>query len=186
MNHFHFPVNFGTILVSWNIHGLLSRIEWSENRLAPCQKVKIPLELTGLIDRIRNYFNLGSPLGEVPWGSLDQENWTQFQEEVYFAISKIPHGETRTYGWVAAKIGRGSASRAVGQALRKNPLPILIPCHRILGSKNFGGFMGTTDPSHPELQLKRRLMQLEEEYLSPSFSFLTAETTWNNYRHLGA
>lgn len=189
MNHFHFPVSFGTILVSWNGQGLLTRIEWSQRKLAVCQNVKksqkMPPNLIDLIDRIRGYFYQGIPLGEVPWHLLDQEEWSFFQREVYGAISKIPHGETRTYGWVAEKIGRISASRAVGQALRKNPLPILIPCHRILGSNSFGGFMGTSDPSQPELQLKRKLMQIEEDYLSPTFSFFSQGPLWKGYSQLG-
>lgn len=186
MNHFHFPVSFGTILVSWNSQGCLSRIEWSESKLAVCQKVTVPTLLADLIDRIRGYFHAGEPMGEVPWDFIDQADWTNFQKEVYSTISRIPHGETRTYGWVAKRIGNGSASRAVGQALRKNPLPILIPCHRVFASNSIGGFMGASDPSQPELQLKRRLIQLEEEYRSPSFSFLAPSSAWNGFRQLGA
>lgn len=173
MNHFHFPVSFGTILVSWNSHGFLSRIEWSEGRLPIWQRVRIPKALVDLMDQIRGYFYQGEPIGEIPWDQLDQTEWSDFQREVYQTISRIPHGETRTYGWVAAQLGKSSASRAVGQALRKNPLPILVPCHRVLSSTSMGGFMGVIDPAQPELQLKRRLMILEEEYRSPLFSFLT-------------
>lgn len=132
----------------------------------------MPLALLELIDRIRGYFWRGEPIGEVPWEQLDQSHWSEFQKDVYRTICKIPHGETRTYGWVAAHLGRGSACRAVGQALRKNPFPILIPCHRVLSTKSIGGFMGVIDPSQPELRLKRSLMDLEEEYCSPLFPFL--------------
>ncbi len=58
---------------------------------------------------------------------------TDFQRQVYHATCTIPYGETRSYGWVAEKIGNPKAARAVGQALNKNPLPILIPCHRVIG-----------------------------------------------------
>lgn len=173
MNYFHFPVSFGTILINWNSEGLLRRIEWSENRLALFQRVKIPTRLADLIDQIRSYFYQGEPLDPVPWDLLDQSDWSIFQTKVYQVISTIPHGETRTYGWVARQLGQATASRAVGQALRKNPLPILIPCHRVFASHSIGGFMGTVDPAQPELQLKRKLIVLEEEYCSPIFSFLT-------------
>jgi methylated-DNA-[protein]-cysteine S-methyltransferase len=180
LNHFHFPVSFGTILVSWNSQGLLSHIEWSQGRLAVWQRVRVPAALADLIDQIRGYFYQGEPIGIVPWDQLDQSDWTDFQKEVYQVISRIPHGETRTYGWVATHLGKISASRAVGQALKKNPLPILIPCHRVLSATSMGGFMGVVDPSQPELQLKYRLMKLEEEYRSPLFSFLTPGASWNH------
>jgi methylated-DNA-[protein]-cysteine S-methyltransferase len=167
------------------MQGLLSSVEWSENHLARCQKHSMPGSISELIDRIQNYFFKGAPLGEAPWHLLNQEEWTPFQKDVYLAISKIPHGETRTYGWVASRIGKVSASRAVGQALRKNPFPILIPCHRVLGTKSFGGFMGISDPSQPELQLKLRLMKLEEEYINPSFSFLSKSSDWSGFKQLG-
>ena len=61
---------------------------------------------------------------------------TPFQEAVWTELLKIPYGETRTYGEVAAAIGEPKASRAVGMACHRNPIGILIPCHRVIG---FGG-----------------------------------------------
>lgn len=179
MSHFHFPVRFGSILISWNFQGLLSRIEWSESHWSTYSPVKVPPALMDLIDQIRGYFYQGEPLGEVPWDLIDQSGWSEFQRQVYQIIAKIPHGEVRTYGWVAARLGKCSASRAVGQALKKNPLPILIPCHRVQASHSIGGFMGVVDPSQPELQLKRRLTALEEEYQNPVFSFLNPTYRWS-------
>jgi methylated-DNA-[protein]-cysteine S-methyltransferase len=60
----------------------------------------------------------------------------------------------------------------VGQALRNNPIPILIPCHRVVSTLSLGGFMGQRDPDVPELRLKRKLISLEEGYTNPTFSFL--------------
>lgn len=59
---------------------------------------------------------------------------TAFQEKVWKEIEKIPYGETRTYKDIAVAIGNSKASRAVGSACNKNPLPILIPCHRVISS----------------------------------------------------
>ncbi|MCX7957275.1 MAG: MGMT family protein [Endomicrobia bacterium] len=69
------------------------------------------------------------------------KNYTTFCKKVWLATLKIPYGEVRTYKWVANKIGHPKAYRAVGSALRKNPLAPLIPCHRVVGSKGkIGGY----------------------------------------------
>ena len=59
---------------------------------------------------------------------------TEFQEEVWRALGRIPFGETRTYGQVAAAIGRPAAARAVGAACNANPISIVVPCHRVVGA----------------------------------------------------
>jgi methylated-DNA-[protein]-cysteine S-methyltransferase len=159
--------------MSWNHEELLHRIEWSPHRLMIHDLVKMPSHFAELVDSIRGYFYQGEPITKFPWEQIDQSEWTDFQKQVYKTISLIPHGQTRTYGWVAARMGNRAASRAVGQALKKNPLPILIPCHRVQCCQSMGGFMGTDDPNRQEVQLKRRLICLEEEYENPLFSFLT-------------
>ena len=63
-----------------------------------------------------------------------QDAGTPFQRSVWKATQLIPYGETRSYGWVAKAIGRSNASRAVGGALARNPLHLLVPCHRVLSS----------------------------------------------------
>jgi methylated-DNA-[protein]-cysteine S-methyltransferase len=66
---------------------------------------------------------------------------TDFEDKVYSAARRIPCGEVRTYGEIAAEIGEPGAARAVGAALGRNPVPIVIPCHRVLGSGGkSGGF----------------------------------------------
>jgi methylated-DNA-[protein]-cysteine S-methyltransferase len=79
---------------------------------------------------------------------------TPFQQEVWRALLEIPYGQTRTYGDVAAQIGRRRAVRAVGQANHRNPIPILIPCHRVVGKGGLTGYAGGLD-------LKRKLLELE-------------------------
>lgn len=68
---------------------------------------------------------------------------TEFQRSVWNALLEIPYGETTTYGELARKLGRPAASRAVGAANGANPIPIIIPCHRVIGSNSsltgFGG-----------------------------------------------
>ncbi len=59
---------------------------------------------------------------------------TEFQQAVWRALTQIPHGETWTYGQIAQHLGQPTASRAVGAANGRNPLPIIVPCHRVIGS----------------------------------------------------
>lgn len=70
---------------------------------------------------------------------------TAFQKKVWKALSRIPFGETRSYGDIAKAIGASSASRAVGAANGRNPIPIIVPCHRVIGANGsltgFGGGM---------------------------------------------
>lgn len=66
---------------------------------------------------------------------------TPFQKKVYQIVKTIPYGEVRSYQWVAEKIDKPRAARAVGQALKKNPWPIIIPCHRVIRKDgSLGGF----------------------------------------------
>jgi methylated-DNA-[protein]-cysteine S-methyltransferase len=68
---------------------------------------------------------------------------TEFQKAVWFALGTIPYGETATYGDIARKVGKPTAFRAVGATNGRNPLPLVLPCHRVIGSNGklvgFGG-----------------------------------------------
>ena len=80
---------------------------------------------------------------------------TSFQREVWSALTAIPYGETVSYGELARRLGRPAASRAVGAANGQNPIPIVIPCHRVIGADgSLTGFGGG-------LAIKRRLLDLE-------------------------
>lgn len=86
---------------------------------------------------------------------IDPADGTEFEKKVWFALQKIPFGETRTYKWLAERVGSPNAARAVGQALSKNPLPVILPCHRIIESDgSLGGYSGGID-------IKRRLLEME-------------------------
>ncbi|HIS75551.1 MAG TPA: methylated-DNA--[protein]-cysteine S-methyltransferase [Candidatus Merdivicinus excrementipullorum] len=81
---------------------------------------------------------------------------TPFQQKVWAALLQIPWGETRTYGQVAAMIGQPKACRAVGMANNRNPLPIFIPCHRVIGANGqLTGYAGG-------LSAKEHLLSLEQ------------------------
>lgn len=82
---------------------------------------------------------------------------TPFQQEVWKALQAIPYGETRTYGQIASTIGRPKAVRAVGGACGRNPLPIVVPCHRVVGAD------GSLTGFSCGLDRKRFLLSLERE-----------------------
>ena len=82
---------------------------------------------------------------------------TPFEQKVWLALNEAPYGETRAYKWVAERIGSPKALRAVGQALKKNPLPIILPCHRVIASDgSIGGFSCG-------VEIKRWLLRHESE-----------------------
>ena len=91
---------------------------------------------------------------------LDWSSIKPFQRAVLKATNTIPFGETRSYGWVAHKIGKPHASRAVGHALATNPIPIILPCHRVIGSD--GGLHGYGGG----LPMKAMLLKLEGAVLT--------------------
>ncbi len=86
---------------------------------------------------------------------LDWSAIKPFQRAVLETANRIPFGETRTYQWIAQQIGKPRAARAVGRALATNPIPIILPCHRVIGSD--GGLHGYGGG----LPLKRKLLELE-------------------------
>ncbi len=87
--------------------------------------------------------------------NITLDEGTEFEKQVWFAIKDVPFGETRTYKWLAERLGTPGGSRAVGQALSKNPIPIVIPCHRIIESTGkIGGYSSGVD-------IKRRLLEME-------------------------
>ncbi len=108
---------------------------------------------TDLTDRIRRYFD-GEPVKFTD--KLDLSGATRFQKNVWLTVRNIPRGETRSYGWVASQLGLPGAARAVGQALGRNPVPIVIPCHRVIGNDGkLVGFGGG-------VEIKKFLLQLEQ------------------------
>ena len=87
--------------------------------------------------------------------ALDFNGATGFQQKVWQATRLIPYGKTRSYAWIAGQIDKPQAYRAVGQALGRNPLPVIVPCHRVLSSNGgLGGFTGG-------LKMKRFLLNIE-------------------------
>ncbi len=84
---------------------------------------------------------------------------TTFQRRVWDCIAEISYGETKTYGELAQTLGNPGAARAVGQACNANPLALIVPCHRVIGSSGLGGFAGGD-------AVKKYLLHLEQQSLT--------------------
>jgi len=86
---------------------------------------------------------------------------TPFAQKVYKVVLSIPLGEVRTYQWVACKAGRPRAFRAVGQILKHNPYPLIIPCHRVVESSGkLGGYSAGREKKEYLLNLERQIRKL--------------------------
>jgi methylated-DNA-[protein]-cysteine S-methyltransferase len=111
------------------------------------------LSLRRVVDAIRDYLAGRKPRFDY---RLDLDGVSDFGRRVLDVVREIPYGGLRSYKWVAREIGHSRATRPVGQALARNPLPIVIPCHRVVNSDgSLGGYSGGgTD-------MKRRLIAIE-------------------------
>lgn len=108
-----------------------------------------------LKEQLRRYY-AGQPV--TLSATLDLEGYTPFERRVWAVTSRIPYGQTRTYSWVAEEAGSPRAYRAVGAALAKNPIPIVIPCHRVLRKDgSLGGYGGGLDMKHRLLEMEAQV-----------------------------
>ena len=104
-------------------------------------------------------------LDKIP---LDVTQGTPFQRQVWDALRTIPYGETRSYAWLAAAVGRPGAARAVGQANGANPVGIVVPCHRVVSADGgIGGYAGG-------VAAKQALLALERAHAVKKQAVLTA------------
>ena len=114
-----------------------------------------PPHIAGIIKRVQRH--LHGDVQDFPDIVVDVGGAGPFARQVYEAVRKIPPGRTRSYGEVSTDVNRPAASRAVGQALGRNPIPLLIPCHRVLASGgNPGGFS-----AHGGVETKAKLLEIE-------------------------
>ena len=118
--------------------------------------VAAPSRFEGLRRRLVAYFDgRDENFADVP---LDLDGAAEFHRRAWMACRTIPRGETRTYKWLARAAGSPKAARAAGQSMAKNPAPIIIPCHRVIGTD--GGLRGFGS-GKTRLDLKRRLLDME-------------------------
>ncbi len=161
MDYHVFKTNMGWVAVLASEKGLVSvslphslpEEALAEIGAAIKNAVKSPEKLRGIAARLKAYFageNISFP------DELDLSSAAPFHQKTWQAARNIPYGETRSYKWLAAEAGNPAAARAAGQAMAKNRLPIIVPCHRVISSNGgIGGFSGG-------IEAKIRLLQLEE------------------------
>lgn len=129
--------------------GLIS-VSWRAGRGA-ISPTRHPV-LRSAIRALHRYFDSGDDLFEV---ELDLSALPAFHRDVLITLrSEVRYGETVSYGVLAAMAGRPGAARAVGNAMNRNPMPLFVPCHRVLAANGIGGF-------GPGESLKRRLLSKE-------------------------
>jgi methylated-DNA-[protein]-cysteine S-methyltransferase len=159
LNYSYLETPIGTLLIAGDSdaihyinfpkgkHAVKPQPDWTESARGPVQDA---------IRQLREYFAAKRTDFDLP---LAPEG-TEFQRNVWRKLQEIPYGETISYGELAKRVGNPKASRAVGAANGQNPIPIVIPCHRVIGSNGkltgFGGGLPT----------KEALLALEARQLS--------------------
>jgi O-6-methylguanine DNA methyltransferase len=128
---------------------------WLSKRIDPEPPREEPKSLEAALTQLREYFSGSRRAFDLP---LDVRG-TVFQKAVWDEIARVPYGATTTYGEIAQHIGKPNAARAVGAANGANPLPIVIPCHRVIGADgSLTGYGGG-------LEMKAALLRLEGVFL---------------------
>ena len=153
-----FATSLGTCAVRWTDAGIAS-VRLPSPRTAGLPRsddragvpVAVRAAIAGIVDV------LGGSAVDLGFVILDEKGIDPLRRAVYAATRTIPPGTTVTYGEVARAIGRPDAAREVGAALARNPFPIVVPCHRVLGAN--GRLTGFSAPGG--LETKRRMLELE-------------------------
>lgn len=127
--------------------------------LYPAYKVqRNPVPFRKVIKWLTYYFAGKKPA--VTGIKFDFQSGTSFQQSVWKTLYKIPYGQVRSYQWVAERIGNPKSVRAVGQANGKNPISILVPCHRVINKDgSLGGYSGG-------INIKKKLLKIEGIFIN--------------------
>lgn len=140
---------FGPIEIGYEGGNLLSI------RRGSCKTQHIPSDVSDLANmQLQEYFRGKRTAFDLPISLKG----TPFQLAVWNSLLEIPYGEVRTYGQIAARLGNPNAARAVGQAANRNPLWIVVPCHRVIGrNASLTGYAGGLDMKHALLELEQTI-----------------------------
>ena len=158
----HHPSPLGTLIVASTRHGLAG--VWFDDQRHLPDASQWPLcpdhpVLERAIAQLERYFAGDPGAFDLP---LDLSGGTDFQRSVWQALAGIPRGATTSYGALSRHVGRPEAARAVGAAVGRNPLTIILPCHRVLGADGaLTGYAGGLARKRALLQLESGSRQLE-------------------------
>ena len=144
LKYITFCIDMGWIGILSSAQGLIrttlpcSSAEEAHHKLGDNNAMFSPDPFEDLVQRLSAHF--GGRTATLT-DKLDLSRASAFQRQVWETTRLIPYGDTRSYRWVAKEMGKPDAARAVGQALARNPLPIIVPCHRVITSSGqLGGF----------------------------------------------
>lgn len=153
-NQFKIHVPVGLLYITME-NDYVTRISMSPDTRFP---VGVPesVAANNVMQQLNEYFNAKRRLFCF---SFDFSSGTSFQRKVWAELCRIPYGTTRTYGEIARLIGRPKASRAVGLACNRNPLLLVVPCHRVVGKD------GSLTGFACGVEMKRFLLDLEKTFL---------------------
>lgn len=152
MKYIVYRCELGDLTVLLN-NGAIKKVEFGQ-KIENIEMNDDPVIGIEIMTELDNYFsglikNLNLPIS--PDG-------TEFQNDVWQKLREIPYGETKTYLQIAKELGKPNSARAVGGACNRNPVPIIIPCHRVVGSDGkLTGYAGG-------LEYKKKLLELEKKY----------------------
>ncbi len=163
LGHCLFHTAIGTCAIAWSAEGVVA-LQLPEGddastvariRRPGGDKLAPPPFVSDAIDGIQRV--LAGEDDDLQWIPLDLDGTTDFDREVYTATRAIGPGKTRSYGEVAAIVGAPGAAQAVGQSLGRNPIPLIVPCHRVLAADHsLHGFS-----AYGGVMTKRELLRLE-------------------------
>ena len=160
-----------TLTITWTPSGLISITLADPSAPRQRDHPLLPSFVTNTLRLLSAYFQgIPTSFSDIP---LCLTPATPFQRAVWTACTTIPWGHTRPYGSIAAQLGNPNASRPVGNALARNPLPIIIPCHRVIRADGTLGGYGLGLP------LKARLLALEHAPVPPVTPPASASTVQN-------
>lgn len=149
----------GPVQIKWSEHGLEHIDINLTAKPTPIHKSNLPEWLVDFCKDLSNYLEYAKPIKK--WPKINSEKWTVFQTQIYKELFNTKKGETLSYGELAKRCQRPDAARAVGAAMSKNKLPILIPCHRVLpANKKLGNYTGGEGPLS-----KQKLLDFEQAHL---------------------
>lgn len=148
-----FETKIGTCGVDWNEKGIARVVVGA--RKVKSAEARPPAYVRDAAERIANHLaGKGDDLKDI---RVDLSSCPPFAQKVYRALRKVPPGKVITYGDLAKRVGSPNAARAVGRAMATNPVPLIVPCHRIVASSGkLGGFSAPGGVS-----LKKRLLVIE-------------------------
>jgi methylated-DNA-[protein]-cysteine S-methyltransferase len=154
----YYNKKIGWLKLSATIHGLtdISFVDQPMNSAkTPDSKI-----LKNVIKELDNYFEGKNSRFLTP---IEFAAGTPFERKVWMELTKIPVGETRSYSQIATAVGNARACRAVGSANGKNPVPIIVPCHRVIRSD------GTLGGYSSGIHIKKALLDHEQTFFAPIF-----------------